>query len=105
MSRGGDVWDEELGGVRLLSRQCASCIGRPGNLMQLKPGRLQDMVDSATAGEGYITCHQTLRYGANPHAGEALCRWFYDRYSTRFTQVMSRLGAMREVDPPGEETR
>jgi hypothetical protein len=101
---GGDVWDEELGGVRLLSAQCSSCIGRPGNLMALKPGRLQDMVDSAKAGEGYITCHQTLKYGAHPDAGEALCRWFYDRYSTAFTQVMTRLGAMREVAPPGEET-
>lgn len=101
--KGGDVWDGELGGVRLLAEQCSTCIGRPGNLMQLQPGRLRDMAESAVRGEGYITCHQTLKYGAHPDAGEALCRWFYDHYSTQFTQVMTRLGAMREVPPPGEK--
>lgn len=102
MTRRGDVWDEELGGVRVLSDMCATCILRPGNLMHLEPGRLQDMVTEARQAEGYIICHRTLPYGGHGQPGEALCRGFYDRFSTQFTQVMSRLGAMREVPPPAD---
>ena len=100
MSR-GKVWDEDLGGVRLLSVMCQTCIFRGGNPMRLSRGRLAQMVADTRRAEGYIICHDTLAYGAHPDAGEALCRGFFDRYSTAFTQVMGRLGAFREVAPPG----
>lgn len=98
--RKGDVWDKKLGGVRLLSEQCSTCVGRPGNLMRLGPGRLAEIVTENVAADGYLICHQTLPYGGHGRPGEALCRWFYDHYPTTFVQVMTRLGAMREVDPP-----
>ena len=96
----GDVWDQALGGVRLLSGQCATCIFRPGNPMHLQPGRLADMVASTCQAEGYIICHDTLPYGAHPEVGQALCRGFYERYSTAFIQVGDRLGWWREIPPP-----
>lgn len=101
----GQVWDAGLGGVRLLAEQCATCIYRPGNPMHLAPGRLADITSSARAGDGYVICHDTLPYGEHPEAGEALCRGFYDKFSTRFTQVGDRLGWWREVPPPEERSR
>lgn len=99
----GDTWDRDLGGVRLLSRQCSTCIYRPGNLMRLRPGRLKDITEENRRAQSYLVCHQTLRDGAAPSAGEAVCRGFYDRFSTTFTQVGDRLRWWREVTPPGED--
>jgi hypothetical protein len=105
MIRKGDTWDAELGGVRLLARQCSTCVFRPGNLMHLKPGRLKALVEENRRRDSYLVCHQTLRDGEHPKAGEALCRGFYDLPDpTTFIQIMSRLGAFREVEPStGEE--
>jgi hypothetical protein len=103
--RKGDTWDQELGGVRLLSEMCATCVGRPGNPMHLEPGRLAELVAVNRRQESYLVCHATLRDGQHPQAGEALCRWFYDLpRPTAFIQIMRRLGAFREVPPPGEDT-
>lgn len=88
---------------RLLSRQCSTCIGRPGNPMRLQPGRLQAMVFSALQqGSQGIICHQTLSYGAHPEFGGALCRWFYDTYGPRnnFIRNIERFGEFKEVSPP-----
>jgi hypothetical protein len=98
-------FDHATGRPRLLSRQCSTCIGLPGNLMHLSPGRLRDMVRSALReGSQGIICHQTLSYGGNPAFGGALCRWFYDRYGylNGFIRVMGRLGGFTEVAPPEE---
>jgi hypothetical protein len=35
--------------VHVLAEQCATCIFRPGNLMELCPGRVRGMVAEATA--------------------------------------------------------
>lgn len=98
------VWDEQAGRSRLCSRECATCIFRPGNLMRLRPGRLKDLVREATATErvmnvdgSFIVCHSTL--GADP----AICRGFFKRYSTQSLQLMERLWGFTEVDPPEAE--
>jgi len=91
---------------RLLSAQCVTCIGRPGNLMHLCPGRVRGMVSEALQpGSQGIICHATLPYGDHPDFGPALCRWFYDQFGPRngFIRIMERLGGFTEVDPPGEE--
>lgn len=89
---------------RLLSEQCATCVLRPGNPMDLRPGRLRQMVNAGVQGQG-ITCHDTLTYGAHPDFGPALCRGFYDRFGhlTNFIRICERFGGFEEVDPPGEE--
>jgi hypothetical protein len=54
------VGDTQRSKTRLLSRQCATCIFRPGNPMHLDPGRLRDIVEQVRNGSGYIICHDTL---------------------------------------------
>jgi hypothetical protein len=98
-------FDPLTGRPRLLSEQCSTCLGRPGNLMHLNPGRLGGLVREAL-GEGSqgVICHQTLSYGDHPNFGGAICRWFYDHYGPRnnFIRVMERLGGFIEVAPPEE---
>lgn len=93
------------GKPRLLSEQCSTCIGRPGNPMDLRPGRVRQMVREAVNGGG-IACHQTLSYGGHPDfGGAALCRWFYDTYGhlCNLVRIYGRLGGFTEVDPPQDE--
>ncbi len=88
---------------RVLSRQCATCLGRPGNPMHIRPGRLKMMVAEALRqGNQGIICHQTLSYGGHPEFGGALCRWFYDTYGLRsnFIRCIERIGGFTVVDPP-----
>jgi hypothetical protein len=91
------------GEPRVLSKQCSTCIGRPGNKMHLSPGRVKGMVAAANRdGSQGIICHQTLSY-SNPEFGGALCRWYYDTYGhlNGFIRIISRIGkGFTEVDPP-----
>jgi hypothetical protein len=86
---------------RLLTEQCSTCIFRPGNPMHLSPGRLKDMVDGAKRKEGFIVCHATLRGVAPKGTKPAICRGFFDRYSTQALQVLERLFGFILVEPPG----
>ena len=99
-------FDPKTGRPRVLTARCSTCIGTPGNLMHLNPGRVRNMVREAL-GQGCqgIICHQTLSYGDHPGLGGALCRWFYDHYGEQnnFIRVMWRLGGFTEIDLPGEE--
>lgn len=97
------------GKPRVLSGQCSDCIGRPGNLMQLRPGRVREMVEGGVNGGGII-CHQTLSYAGHPEFEDAgaACRWFYDTYGhlCNLYRIYGRIGGFTEVDPPqdSEET-
>lgn len=95
------------GKPRLVGDQCSTCLGRPGNLMMLRPGRVKQMVRGGIEGGGII-CHQTLpgseHYG---YGAPALCRWWFDTYGhlCNLMRVWSRLGGFTEVYPtPAEET-
>lgn len=92
------------GKPRVLSEQCSTCIGRPGNPMKLRQGRVREMVKGGVNGGGII-CHQTLSYGDHPEFGGAACRWFYDRYGhlCNLYRIYDRLGGFTEVDPPQEQ--
>lgn len=92
--------DPVTGKPRLLSKQCATCIGRPGNLMDLRPGRVAEMVNECLTRGGWFPCHETIMPGATDPP--AVCRWLYDKYGPRINliRVMSRLGGFTEVDPP-----
>jgi hypothetical protein len=95
-----NVGDPVTRKTRLLSRQCQTCIFRTGNPMHLEPGRLARMVREAQAAERYIICHDTLPYGQYPDSRPAICRGFFDRYSTLALQLFARLWGFHEVDPP-----
>lgn len=82
------------GVVHVNKRLCSTCIFRPGNLMHLDEGRVEDMVAQATAAESCIPCHQTL------DGQQAVCRGFYNKHKTQPLQIAERLGFVLEVDPP-----
>ncbi len=72
-------------GLRVCRARCSTCIFRPGNLMELRPGRVSGMVAEAVANDGCIPCHKTL----NQAAPVAVCRGFYDKHGTR--SLLTRL--------------
>lgn len=90
--------DPETMTFRLLSAQCSTCVGRPGNLMRLNPGRLRQLVEEAK--DGYVVCHQTLPGVAPPGVRPAICRWFADHYDTQALQIIRRMFTFTEVPPP-----
>ncbi|MBQ1050822.1 hypothetical protein KBX50_20400 [Micromonospora sp. C51] len=93
------VGDPHLRKTRLLARECATCIFRPGNPMHLEPGRLRQMVTAARGDAGYIICHSTLPYAGSP-VPPAICRGFADRYRTWQLQLMEHLWGFVDVEPP-----
>lgn len=82
------------GVVHVNKRLCSTCIFRPGNLMHLEEGRVEDMVTQATKKESCIPCHKTL------DGQQAVCRGFFDRHKTQPLQIAERLGFIKEVEPP-----
>jgi hypothetical protein len=100
---GLNVGDPVLRKTRLLSRQCATCIFRPGNPMSLAPGRLRDLVNQARARGSFVICHETLPCADPPTQcpGEVppSCRGFHDRYDTAALQTARRLWGFVDVDP------
>lgn len=93
------------GRPQLCADQCATCIGRSGNLMKLRPGRLKGMVNGALQSGGLIICHETLTYGQNPGQGRAACRWFYDQFGhlSNIIRISERLGGFDEIELPAED--
>jgi hypothetical protein len=83
------------GRVHVRRTQCKTCIFRPGNLMNLVPGRVEQMVADATAADGCIPCHHHLH---NDEPVEPVCRGFYDRHATTLLQIAERLDFIEWVD-------
>lgn len=88
------------GRVHVLSRKCATCIFRPGNLMHLRENTVEDMVADSIRDGGAITCHKTLTGDVPP----SVCRGFYDVHGQKVQalQVAARLSIIVEDDPPTE---
>lgn len=85
-------------GLRICKDRCSTCIFRAGNLMDLSPGRVQEMVRESLERDSAIICHATL----SGHE-QAVCRGFFDAYDTTPMKIARRLGWFREVDPPDQE--
>src|SRR5262245_52950874 len=83
------------GKVYVLGEMCPTCIFRGGNLMDLRSGRVKEMVEDATRDESTIVCHSTLYTGA-----EACCRGFYEKYPTGPLRLARLLGMVEEVGAP-----
>jgi hypothetical protein len=79
------------GRIYVCQAMCATCIFRPGNLMELKAGRVRQMVDEAKAAQSAIVCHKTL------DGDNAVCRGFYDRFPTQPLQIAERMGIIEEI--------
>jgi hypothetical protein len=85
-----DVYRDGM--VHVQRRRCSTCIFRPGNLMHLRPGRVEQMVEEC-GDDGCIPCHQNLT-----GKGQAVCRGFFDNHKNQVLQVAERLGYILEVD-------
>lgn len=83
---GGHIGNPLTGEVRICAGLCTTCIFRPGNLMNLKPGRVTGMVKGALADEGHITCHQTL---GTPEP--AMCAGYYQLPAAKARSMFLRL--------------
>ena len=82
-------WD---GRVHVQKKMCSTCIFRPGNLMNLVEGRVEGMIEDATAMDGSIPCHQTLEL-----EGSAVCHGFFTKHKTQTLQIAERLGVVEFV--------
>lgn len=80
------------GKVHVCAAMCRTCIFHPGNRMRLNPGRVEQMVADAVAGDSAIVCHSTLD-GPN-----AVCRGFFEKYRTAPLQVAERLQVIQFVE-------
>lgn len=76
--------------VHVMAAKCPTCIFRPGNMMQLRGGRVQQMVATCQRRQGVITCHSTL--GTTE---PAICRGFFEAYGGHI--VALRLAAALKV--------
>ncbi len=84
------------GKVHVMAEQCDTCIFRPGNLMDLEPGRVAGMIREARANDSCIPCHETI-YGQAPQ--EAVCRGFFDRHATMPLRLAIAMNVIEEVTP------
>ncbi len=75
------------GKVHVLAEQCATCIFRPGNLMNLEPGRVKSMADTAVRENGSIPCHEYMDTKT-----PAICRGLFNLDWVPLLQIARRLG-------------
>lgn len=87
-------------GPRLCSRQCDTCILAPGNKMDLRPGRLYEIIRLTLEAGSFVPCHETID---RPDVQPAICRGFFDAYGLRsnLLRIWSRVGGFHEIEPPG----
>lgn len=83
------------GKVHVCAKMCSTCIFRPGNLMSLEPGRVEEMIESATRDQSSIVCHQTIHQRG---VDNLACRGFYDKHPTQPLQLARRLGMVEYAD-------
>jgi uncharacterized protein DUF4314 len=96
------VLDQKTGKVRVLSRQCATCIFRQDDPMHLGPQRTRQVIEANLRTGALLTCHTTLPYGPHPAFGPAVCAGYWARHRNevltgRLAQLF--LGTLR-IDPP-----
>jgi hypothetical protein len=82
------------GKLHVQKHMCDTCIFRPGNLMSLMEGRVEDMVATCIRNQSTIPCHKKLN-----GKGQAVCRGFFDNHAPDVPplQIAERLGLMVEV--------
>ena len=87
------------GMVHVCERKCSTCIYRPGNLMYLEEGRVEDMEQKAIKGGSTIVCHKTL------DGDNAACRGFWDVHRDKVPalQIAGRVGLVVYDDPDKEK--
>lgn len=77
-------------GVWVMKDKCATCIFRPGNLMQLNPGTVADMKKSADEKGTCIICHE---YMTGPRS--AVCAGYYEHHDSQLLQIAERMKVVK----------
>lgn len=84
-------------GVRVMKKQCKTCIFRPNNLMSLEEGKVEQMIKDATSDVyGSIVCHCTL-----DKSKQAVCKGYFDGYKKYgLLEAAERIGIINwhEID-------
>lgn len=83
------------GKVYVRRTRCKTCIFRPGNLMQLEEGRVEQMIVDADEAHSAIPCHSHLHQGAEI---EPVCKGYYDRGSSMTLRLARMAGIIEMVD-------
>lgn len=91
-----------IGRIHVMSKLCETCIFRPGNKMDLEPGRVEAMVKATAKTDGCIPCHTTT-YGQDKR-GEAACRGFFEKHPTAPLQIAQRLRLITWQEPLEKQT-
>lgn len=91
------------GKVHVLDAMCATCVFRPGNVMQLTDERFREITEGNAAADSALTCHSTLY---RDDVDQAVCFGFWKRY--RSASLPLRLagalpGVVTFVPPPVAE--
>lgn len=88
------------GHLYVCDRPCETCVFRPGNVMDLTPGRLRDIIDTNLSRGSALTCHRTIY--EDPDEQHAICRGFFDRFKDRSEALglADRLGIVKYLSPP-----
>lgn len=77
------------GKLRFMREKCSTCVFRPGNRMDLDPGRVAGMLRDVRRDDGYIPCHKTLGAGIPT----AICKGGDEAHEGQLARVARRLGA------------
>jgi hypothetical protein len=80
--------------VHVNVRMCDTCIFRPGNLMSLSPGRVEEMVKESIESGVAIVCHDTLNTRPKMNA---VCRGFWNKHKkdVGLLQLAEGLGVVK----------
>ena len=81
------------GRVHVRRTMCSTCIGHPGNRMQLQPGRVEQMVEDC-ADDGCIPCHKHIHGGERI---EPVCAWFFTQHPNRILGMAEAMGLIEYV--------
>jgi hypothetical protein len=73
-------------GVHVMAERCATCIFRPKNLMQLRPGRMADLTAQTDLADTNVVCHQTLERSVG-----AFCAGSVERRAGQAVRMAYRL--------------
>lgn len=80
-------------GVWVMAEKCATCIFRPGNLMDLKPGVVAEMKRGADEKGTCIICHEGM-IGPNS-AVCAVCAGYYENCNSALLQIAERMNVIK----------
>lgn len=97
-----DVLDRQTGKVRVLTRQCATCIFRAGDPMHLGAEHTRQVISHNLDAGALLTCHATLPYGDHPTFGPAVCAgfWVCHRNDVPAGRIAQLFLGIIGVDPP-----